>query len=100
MVIIYIPCSNKKEAKSISKALLEKKLIACSNIFPIESMYWWEGKIQEDKETLILAKTKESNFKAIIEEVKKLHSYDLPAIIKLPTECNKEYDDWVDKVTT
>jgi len=98
MSLIYIPCKNKAEAKTISKVLLKKKLIACSNMFPIESMYWWNNKIEEDNEIIILAKTNDKNFKKITEEVKKLHSYDIPAIIKLQTECNKEYDDWVEKV--
>ncbi len=98
MIIVYITCKNKKEAKSISKHLLNEKLIACANIMPIESLYLWKNKIEESKETVILAKTKDENYKKIKKEVKKQHSYDIPAIIKLPTECNKEYNDWIDKV--
>ena len=99
MVFIYITCKDKKEAKAISKALLKKRLIACSNMFPIESMYWWKGKIQDDKEIAILAKTKPENYDKIKQEVKKLHSYDIPRIIKIETESNEEYEDWVRGVT-
>ena len=98
MILIYITCKDQKEAKSISKKLLEDRLVACTNIHPIESMYWWKGKIQEGSEVVLLAKTKEDNYEKIEQAVKKLHSYDIPCIIKLGAECNKEYDGWVDKV--
>jgi periplasmic divalent cation tolerance protein len=98
MTLIYITTKNKPEAKKISKHLLNKKLIACANIHPVESMYWWKGKIEEDKEIVIIAKTTEQNFKKVETEIKKLHSYDIPCILRIPTESNKEYQDWVDKV--
>lgn len=100
MILIYITCKDKKEAKKISLGLLEKKLVACTNIHPIESMYWWDGKLQEDKEVVIIAKTKEDNFNKIKEEVKKIHSYDIPCIIKLGCEGNKEYTDWINRVVS
>ena len=49
MAFVYITCKDKKEARKISRFLLEKKLIACANIFPIESMYRWEGKMVDDE---------------------------------------------------
>ncbi len=98
MTLIYITCKDKEEAKKISKALLEKRLIACSNMFPIESMYWWKGKIEEDNEVAIIAKTKDKNYNKIKEEVKKLHSYEVPCILKLESVANIDYDKWVDEV--
>ncbi len=98
MTLIYITCKDKEEAKKISQALLEKRLIACSNMFPIESMYWWKGKIEEDNEIVILAKTKDKNYNKIKEEVKKLHSYEVPCILKLGSDANDDYDKWVDEV--
>lgn len=97
MVLVYITCKNKAEAKKISLALLKKRLIACSNIFPIASMYWWNKKIINDKEYVILAKTTEKNYKKIEKEVKKIHSYKIPAIIKINAKTNKDYEKWVKK---
>jgi len=97
MTLIYITCKDKQEAKKISKALLEKRLIACSNMFPIESMYWWKGKIEEDNEIVILAKTKDKNYDKIKEEVKKLHSYEVPCILKIDAKANEDYQKWVDE---
>ena len=97
MTLIYITCKDEQEAVKISKHLLDKRLIACSNMHPIRSMYFWEGKIQDDKEFVIIAKTKEKNYKAIKEEVKKMHSYDVPCILKIDAEANESYEKWVNE---
>ncbi len=97
MIVLYITCKDKEEAKKISKHLLEKKLIACSNIIPIESMYWWKGKIEECNEYAIIAKTKEENYGPAEQEIKKIHSYQIPCILKIKVGCNKEYGQWVEK---
>ena len=97
MTLIYITCKNEEEAVKISKHLLEKKLIACSNMHPIRSMYWWEGKIQDEKEIVIIAKTLEKNYGKIKEEVSKLHSYDVTCILKIDAEANESYDKWVNE---
>ncbi|MFH1642927.1 MAG: divalent-cation tolerance protein CutA [Nanoarchaeota archaeon] len=97
MVLIYITCKDIIQAKNISMHLLEKRLIACSNMFPIESMYWWKGKIEEESEIVLLAKSKDRNFEEIVRQVTKIHSYDVPAIIKIDTESSKDYQDWINK---
>ncbi len=100
MILIYITCKDSKEAKKISKHLLEKRLIACTNMHPIESMYWWENKIQEDKEVVLLVKTGEKNYEKVKEEVQKLHSYEIPCILRIKAEANEEYNKWIEKETS
>ena len=95
MALVYITCKDEKEAIKISKHLLEKRLIACSNIFPIRSMYWWKGKIQDEKEYAILAKTSDKNYDKIKKEAEKIHSYDVPCILKIGAKANESYDKWV-----
>ena len=97
MTLIYITCKDEKEAVKISKSLLNKRLVACSNMFPIRSMYFWKGKMQDDKEFAIIAKTKEKNYKKIKEEVLRLHSYDIPCILKIDAEANESYGKWVNE---
>ena len=97
MTLIYITCKDEKEAVKISKSLLNKRLIACSNMFPIRSMYFWKGKMQDDKEFAIIAKTKEKNYKKIKEEVLRLHIYDIPCILKIDAEANESYGKWVNE---
>ncbi len=97
MTLVYITCKDEEEAVKISKHLLEKRLIACSNMHPIRSMYWWQGKIQDEKEVVIIAKTLEKNYKKIKEIVAKMHSYDVPCILKIDAEANESYDKWVNE---
>jgi len=99
MVLAYITCKDKKEAVKISMHLLRKRLIACSNMFPISSLYWWKNKIASGKEFVIIAKTTEKNFKTIEKEVKKTHSYEIPAILKIKADANDDYMAWVMKET-
>lgn len=94
-IFIYITNPTEEEAKKIARHLLEKKLIACANIFPISSLYWWKGKIADEKEVVVIAKTLEENFEKVKEEVKKIHPYSVPAIIKIPVSSNKKYFDWL-----
>ena len=94
-IFVYITNPNEEEARKIARHLLEKKLIACANIFPISSLYWWKGKIADEKEVVLIAKTLEENFEKVKEEVKKIHSYSVPCIIKIPVSSNKKYFDCI-----
>ena len=94
-IFIYITNPTKEEAKRIARHLLERKLIACGNIFPINSLYWWEGKIADENEFVLIAKTIEANYEKVKNEVEKIHSYQVPCIIKIPVSSNKKYFDWL-----
>ena len=95
MVIVYVPCGNEEEARNIGKALVEKKLAACANYFPIKSIFNWKGKLDETGEILLLLKTTDEKWEAVKEEVKKMHSYEIPCIMKIEANANKEYEKWV-----
>lgn len=95
MILIYTTTPNEKEAKEIANDLLKKKLIACANLFPIQSVYPWKEEIAEDKECALILKTTEELFEKTKKEIKKLHSYEIPCIIKLNAEPNQEYHQWL-----
>ena len=96
MRVVYITVRDAGDAKKISHALLHKKLVACTNIFPIESMFWWNGEIQENVEFAILAKTTDANYEKVEKAVKDMHEYDVPAIYSWkPDKVSKEYNTWV-----
>lgn len=99
--MIYITARDLKEARRISQALLDKKLIACANIIPkIESGFWWKGRIEKCNESAIICKTKNKLVKEVIAEVKKNHSYDVPDIIEIPIKSgNRDFLRWIDGVT-
>ncbi len=99
MRIIYITCKDIDEAKKISRHLIEKKLVACANIFPINSVYPWKGEIQDTEEIVVLLKTSNNNYEDIESEIKKIHSYDIPAIYSWTVDkINKDYLNWINKV--
>ena len=101
MRIVYITTKNSGEAKKIANHLLEKKLIACANIFPIESMYWWKGEVQEDVEFVVLCKTKDEMFEAVNTEVVNMHEHDTPAVYSWKVDkINDKYSEWVEKEVT
>jgi len=93
-----VPCKDEKEAKKIAKHLIQKKLIACANIVPSSSIYEWEGKIKDEKEAILLIKTLDRCEEQVKEEIKNVHSYDIPAIIRLGGRVNEEYLSWMESV--
>ncbi len=100
--IAYITTKSNKEAKQIARLLIEKKVAACVNIIDnMNSLYMWEGKLVDETETVIIAKTRESVMDKLIRYVKENHSDSCPCVIALPvTNGNKEYLDWIVKETT
>ena len=94
---LYMTAGSKAEASRIGKALVESKLAACVNIIePMRSIYLWEGKIQEDDEVVLIAKTIDSHVPAVVEKVTSMHSYDCPCIVSLPvTGGHRTFLDWI-----
>ena len=98
MILIYIICKDKKEARKIGLFLVRKRLAACCNIFPIDSIYQWKDKIVRSREAVLIVKTLKEKFNKIEKEVKKLHSYTIPCILEIPIKrVNKEYLKWLEK---
>lgn len=94
---VYITTTNKDEAGIIGRALVEEKIAACVNIIePMTSIYWWEGSIQKDQETVLIAKTTGTLVERVNERVKQLHSYDCPCVSAIPIEAgNRDYFQWI-----
>ena len=95
--LIYMTTGGKDEAKLIGKALVSARLAACVNIIEnMSSMYMWDGKLQDDKETILIAKTTQERVPDLIEKAKVLHSYDCPCIVSLPvSDGNPEFLKWI-----
>lgn len=97
---IYITNPDEATAKQVSQHLLDKKLIACANIHPVSSMYWWEGTPEHTTEYVALVKTTVAQWEAVQQVVKAIHPYKVPCIMKMQVEANPEYEQWIkDQVT-
>lgn len=96
MAIYFLTCKDNKEADRISKALLDNKLIACAKKFPVESKFWWNKKIDNAKEVLVMLESIEENFEKIEKTVEKLHSYKTPVLFSIPVlKTTKRVEKWM-----
>ncbi len=99
--VVFVTAANLKEAKKIASVVVKERLVACVNIVKkIESIYWWQGKIEKSAEVLLIMKTKISLAKKLIKKVKSLHSYKVPEIIMFPIIAgNPDYLKWMEDET-
>ena len=101
-IVVLITAPSAEVAEKISNTLLENKLAACVNIVPsINSLYIWEGEINNDEEVLLIIKTRYELFDdTFIKTIKEQHPYDVPEIIALPIVIGSEdYLHWITNVT-
>jgi periplasmic divalent cation tolerance protein len=101
IVQIVTTVNDKEEAERIGRYLVEERLAACAQIAgPIKSIYRWKGKIEEAEEWQCIIKSRKSNYGRIEEEIKRLHSYELPEIIALNLDhALIDYADWIVRET-
>lgn len=92
---LYVTAKDKAEARRISTHLLQQKLIACANMFPVESMYWWKGKIVNGKEVVLILKTMKNKVAVVRNEIEKMHSYRIPCITEIKVKVNEKYARWL-----
>jgi periplasmic divalent cation tolerance protein len=97
-IVVLVTCGSIKEARKISRAVVEQRLAACANIVttPVQSVYRWKGRAESAKEFLLIIKTTQSRFAKLKAEVKRLHSYDVSEIIALPIATGAaDYLNWI-----
>lgn len=96
-MVVLVTASNVDEAQRIARQLLEQKLIACANLVPVESHFWWEDKIQMAQEVLMIIKTTSAMFQEkLIEAIRQEHSYQVPEIIGMPIVLGStDYLKWI-----
>ena len=94
--MVITTTADKESAMSIAKLLVENRLAACVQMFPIESVYFWRGKICDDNETALFIKSKTALFSKISAVIKENHAYEVPEIIQIPiTGGLPDYLAWI-----
>ncbi len=94
-IAIYITHATDRTAKKVANYLLDQKLVACANIFPIESAYWWNAAVRHDKEWVSLVKTTSELWEKVKSKVIEIHPYEVPCIVKYEVEANEAYEQWI-----
>lgn len=101
IVVVLVTTANQEEASRISEVVVGQRLAACASIIPtVQSTYWWEGKMVNDQESLVLIKTTAEKFPILRDAIQKVHSYEVPEIIALSV-CGgtAPYLEWVKRET-
>lgn len=101
MYFTYITTETKEEAQKVGAALIEARLAACVNIIDgMTSMFYWDGGVQSENETVLIAKTRKDLSEQVIEKVKEVHSYDCPCVVFLPVDSgNPDFLQWLKEET-
>lgn len=97
-LMIFVTCGNVREAQRIAETLVEERLAACVNIHQaaVRSVYRWKGKVEQEREFLLVIKTTSRLFSRIERRVRELHSYETPQIVALPIVAgSRPYLAWI-----
>jgi periplasmic divalent cation tolerance protein len=99
--LIYVTTASADQAKGIARALLDQRLVACANILDgATSLYWWDGAIQEDAETVLIMKTRRDLADPVKDKVLELHDYACPCVVVVPiADGNPAFLDWIAQQT-
>ena len=97
ITLFYIPVSTQSDANALGQKALDLKLAACSNTFPVQSVFPWAGSVQHEEEYVLILKTTlllKDKLRLFISEH---HPYELPCIISWDVEVNEAYGNWIEE---
>lgn len=98
--MVYFTAKDMTDAARIARHLLDRRLIACANIFPVRSLYRWKGEVQDETEAVAVCKTRRAAVRKAIAEAKKVHSYEVPCIVSYEMgPALAVYGKWIDRET-
>lgn len=102
LLLVLITAPSQEAAEQLARQLLQERLAACVNLVSgVQSLYWWEGELQSDSETLMVVKTRKEGFwERFIPFVKQYHPYQVPEVLALPIlGGNADYLQWMREET-
>ena len=96
----YVTAPDRETARTIARVVVERRLAACANYWPVESRYWWQGTQEETSEFVIIFKTRRSLVRKLIAAVRSVHPAEVPCIVSYPMGAAfPEYLSWIDAET-
>lgn len=98
-LLFYITHPDEATARRVSEHLVNERLAACANVFPIASAYWWQGAMQREGEWVSIVKTRLDLEEKLEAEVQKIHPYEVPCILRFEVRANEAYENWIKNET-
>lgn len=95
IIVFYIVTSDEASAHYVADEVMKQHLAGCANIFPINSIFPWEGAIQHAQELVILFKTTSSKREELSALISQIHPYEIPCIISWEVNVNDAYGKWI-----
>ncbi len=96
----YVTAPDRRTARTIARVVIERRLAACANYWPVESRYWWQGTQEETNEFVIIFKTRRSLVRKLIAAVRSVHPAEVPCVVSYPMgPALPEYLKWIDAET-
>ena len=98
MLIVFTTAPTTEEAESLARGIVESRLAACVQVLPeMRSFYFWEGKLEEEPEHLVLIKTSRSSYEALEKFIHEKHSYTEPEIVAVEAaKVSRGYLEWLE----
>ena|SRR6202035_4870493 len=96
--VVCLVTTPQMDARSIASTLIDEKLAACVNIVPlVRSLYWWNDKVEEEDEALLIVKTTPAAISPLDELLRAIHPYDNFELISLDVAAGSHpYLEWID----
>jgi periplasmic divalent cation tolerance protein len=100
-IVVFNTCGSAEEASRVARSLVEARVAACVSVIPgVQSVYHWQGKVEDSPEWLLIIKTRRELFADLCTELRKEHSYQVPeAIAVAVVDGLPEYLSWIDRET-
>ncbi|MGD1907754.1 MAG: divalent-cation tolerance protein CutA [Leptolyngbyaceae cyanobacterium] len=98
--VVLVTIDSQEAAIALAETLINERLAACINLFPVQSVYSWQGQVQHENEWQLLIKTQPNHYDTLADKITALHPYDVPEIIMLPVTAGlPAYLSWVREQT-
>ena len=94
-LLFYVTHPDEETAQRVCSHLIDRRLAACANIFPVASAYWWQGATVREDEWVSVIKTRLDLEKRVEEEIRQVHPYEVPCILRFEARANDDYEAWI-----
>lgn len=95
--VVYVTHENESAGRKLAEQMVQERLIACFNLFPMQSGYWWRGEVAQEGEWVTIMKTTNACWPDLMDRLSLLHPYEIPCIVRWQAEANPAYEQWIEE---